>query len=83
MSDISNSNLTLTLTVVDVNKLLTILGETSYVKSADLVNKIQAQGNEQVTALLAACEPAPAEAPTETPAEAPAETPAPTETPAA
>ena len=37
MSDISNSNLTLTLKVSDVNRLLTILGETAYTKSADLI----------------------------------------------
>jgi len=87
MSDISNSNLTLTLKVSDVNRLLTILGETAYTKSADLISQIQAQGNPQVKELLAACEATPVDGDIITTADAsttaaPVEA-APAETPAA
>jgi hypothetical protein len=64
MADINNENLNFTFTVDQTNALLSVLGESAFVKSAQLIGLIQSQGGPQVEALQAACpaeEPAAAE----------------------
>ncbi len=54
--NIENEKINFTFTVSEINSILGILGDAPFVRSASLINTIQAQGSEQFAAIQAAAD---------------------------